>query len=95
MASHRRGWETVGGCLYLTDRRLLFHPHSLNVQIEGWSVGLVEIEDVRECLTLGIIPNGLSVVTLEGDERFLVWDRRGWEKEVWQAIHDAEREDSV
>lgn len=86
VASHRRGWETVGGRLYLTDRRLMFQPHLFNLQIEEWCVGLTEVEEVRAFLTLGFIPNGLSVVTSDGEERFLVRDRHGWVKTIWQAV---------
>src|SRR5688572_21922907 len=32
MASHYRGAEAVGGKLYLTDKRLIFKSHKLNIQ---------------------------------------------------------------
>jgi hypothetical protein len=77
-ANHFKGTESVGGWLYLTDRRLVFRSHRFNVQNHTLSVPLSEIRDAQPCTTAWIVPNGLRVVTTHGDERFVVEGRRSW-----------------
>lgn len=84
-ANHFRGWEGVGGWLYLTDKRLLFRSHRFNVQNHELSMPLGEIVEVQTCSTAWVIPNGLRVVTAQGAERFVVEGRRSWLEEISQA----------
>jgi GRAM domain len=84
-ANHFRGWEGVGGWLYLTDRRLLFRSHRLNIQNHELSIPLEEILQARPCLTAWVFPNGLSVVTAKETERFNVERRREWVEEISHA----------
>ena len=84
-ANHFRGWEGVGGWLYLTNKRLLFLSHSVNIQNHALSMPLTEIEEIQTCSTAWIIPNGLRIVTAQGVERFVVEGRRRWLEEVSQA----------
>jgi hypothetical protein len=81
-ANHFRGWEGVGGWLYLTDGRLLFRSHGFNVQRHELSMPLAEVADVQACSTAWVIPNGLRVVTANGDERFVVEGRRDWVEQI-------------
>ena len=83
-ANHFRGWEGVGGWLYLTDKRLLFRSHRFNVQNHELSMPLAEIVEVQTCPTAWIVPNGLRVVTPSGAERFVVEGRRSWLEEIKQ-----------
>jgi hypothetical protein len=84
-ANHFRGWEGVGGWLYLTDKRLLYRSHRFNVQNHELSMPLGEVVEVQTCLTAWVIPNGLRVVTTQGTERFVVEGRRSWLEEISQA----------
>ncbi len=61
LANHFKGIEGVGGKLYLTNRRLRFVSHKLNVQTHDECYPLSEIAEVEATRTLGIIPNGLRV----------------------------------
>lgn len=81
-ANHIRGIEAVGGWLIITDQRLLFRPHRINIQKTEWSVPLQELIRVEPRRTLGIFPNGLRAVTASGEERFVVEDRMPWSREV-------------
>lgn len=79
LANHFKGLEGVGGKLYLTDRRLRFISHKLNIQRHDESYPLEEIASAEPTRTLGIIPNGLRVTSLDGRrERFVVHERRQW-----------------
>jgi hypothetical protein len=75
----------VGGWLYLTDQRLVFLSHGFNIQEHKLSIPLEEIVEARPCATARIIPNGLRIVTTEGEERFVVEGRRSWADEIEQA----------
>lgn len=77
--------ESVGGFLYLTDSRLLFRSHTYNVQVHEWSIPLAGIRDVQPSMTAVVIPNGLRLVTTDGEERFVVDDRKGWAKAILAA----------
>ena len=81
-ANHFRGWEGVGGWLYLTDKRLLFRSHGFNVQRHELSMPLAEVADVQACSTAWVIPNGLRLVTEKGAERFVVEGRRDWVDQI-------------
>jgi hypothetical protein len=83
-ANHFRGMEGVGGWLYLTERRLLFRSHRLNVQNHELSIPLGAILEARPCSTAWVVPNGLRVVTAQGAERFVVEGRQTWVDEIEQ-----------
>ena len=78
-ANHFRGAEGVGGSLCLTDKRLLFKSHNLNIQNHELSIPLSEINHVERYKTLGLINNGLAV-HLNGDlkEKFVVDKASQW-----------------
>jgi hypothetical protein len=72
-----RGPESVGGQLTLTHDRLSFRAHSLNVQKASLDLPVREIVSVRRYRSMGIIPNGLAVAMISGDEYRFVVGRRG------------------
>ncbi len=70
-----RGWEAVGGELYITDRRIRFESHSLNVQVGATEILMSEVKAVSRFTNLGWVPNGVLVETTEaGTHRFAVWN---------------------
>lgn len=78
-ANHFKGLEGVGGKLFLTERRLRFISHSLNVQTHDESWPLDRITEAEATRTLKLIPNGLRVTLDDGStERFVVWGHREW-----------------
>lgn len=82
-ANHFRNIEAVGGWIYLTDQRLLFRSHSMNVQRHELTIPLLEISEAKPCMTFGIIPNGLEIKTIDGKtEKFVVEDRKDWAKKI-------------
>lgn len=91
-ANLHRGWEAVGGHLYLTSQRLLFQSHSFNVQTGNAEIPLAEVASLRLCWTkfLGIIPvfpNSLAVHTTNGSEhRFVVHGRQAWSDAIRQQL---------
>jgi hypothetical protein len=90
LANHFRGIEGVGGKLFLTDRRLRFVSHRLNVQVHDTSWPLSTIVRAEATRTLGVIPNGLVVWLADGRrERFVVHGRDRWTEAIGQAQHRA------
>jgi hypothetical protein len=86
LANHFKGVEGVGGKLYLTDKRLRFRSHRLNVQVHDESVALSEIGAAQGTRTLGIIPNGLRITLRSGEaKRFVIEDRSAWLEELSHA----------
>ena len=80
-AAHFKGIEGVGGKLYLTDRRLVFKSHKLNLQSHLFEIDLTEIKDVNTYRPLGLNNNGLSITTAENNtERFVVEQVDQWVK---------------
>lgn len=83
-ANLQKGIETVGGKLYLTNQRIVFEAHKLNVQGGITEIELSDIQSSEKCWTkfLGIIPlmpNSLAVYTKSGKEyRFVLFGRGAW-----------------
>lgn len=75
-ATLQRGMEGVGGHIILTRKALHFRPHGLNVQTEGLTIPYKKIKTIERFNKLGVIPNGLRVVTRSGNEHeFVVFSR--------------------
>jgi len=82
-ANHFKNIEAVGGWIYLTDQRLLFRSHAINVQRHELSIPLQKMREAKPCMTFGIIPNGLEIKTIDGNtEKFVVEDRKNWVKKI-------------
>lgn len=80
-ANHLKGIEGVGGKLYLTNKRLVFKSHKLNVQNHQLSLNLADIENVDAYKTLGVLNNGLLVTTIDkATEKFVVDQQGEWVK---------------
>lgn len=84
LANLQKGIETVGGRLYLTNQRLVFEAHTINVQGGTTEIELSNINTTKKCWTkfLGLIPlfpNSLAVFTKTGEEyQFVVFGRGKW-----------------
>jgi hypothetical protein len=86
-ANHLKGIKGAGGKLYVTDRRLLFKPHKLNVENHVFELGLTEIKNVSRYKTLGFVDNGLSIATIDNTtERFVVEQVDQWIKHLEEKL---------
>jgi len=71
-----RGVEGVGGRLIVTNQRLLFEAHKLNLQRAPLEIRLDQISDVAESKIMGLLPNGVTVTCRSGEQhRFVSWNR--------------------
>lgn len=69
-ANHFKNKESVGGYLILTDKELIFKSHNINIQNHHLIIPLNQITGVKTSLTLGVIPNGLRIITNTAIEEF-------------------------
>ena len=81
-ANHFVGPEAVGGWLVLTDRRLVFKSHRLNVQRHELSLRPAEIGGTEPVRTLGLADNGLAVWVGGRRELFVLDDREAWAEAI-------------
>jgi hypothetical protein len=78
-ANHFKGAEAVGGKLYLTNKRLVFKSHKLNIQNHQLSLNRSDIQKVDRYKTMWMADNGLSVTTINGSvDKFVVEHRDKW-----------------
>ena len=83
-ANFQKGMEAVGGKLYLTNQRLVFEAHLINVQRGVTEIGLSDIQSSEKCWTkfagiVPLVPNSLKVITKQGKEhRFALYGRQAW-----------------
>ena len=74
-----RGFESVGGQLWLTDRRLVFRSHAIAVQSGESAWPLAEIARVEPWRTFRIVPNGVRAHLRSGQVlQFVVQGRAAW-----------------
>lgn len=72
-ANHLRGIESIGGKLYLTNKRLVFKSHNFNFKNEMLSIARTDIVSIGTFKSLGLIANGLSVTLKDHKtEKFIV-----------------------
>ncbi|EAQ42966.1 GRAM domain-containing protein [Polaribacter sp. MED152] len=71
-----RGIEGVGGKIFLTNERLIFKSHSLNIQKGQTDINYSDIVSVDKRKTAKLIYNGIRIITKQGVKYdFVVNDR--------------------
>lgn len=87
-ANLQRGREAVGGKLFLTTQRLLFHPHKCNVQRDALEIPLRSIVGTERVWTrlfgaVPVLPNSLAVRLDDSSVvRFVVHNRLLWQRHI-------------
>jgi len=82
-ANHFKNAEAVGGKLYLLADQLEFKSHGFNIQNHAFIINISEIQEIAFYNTLGIVPNGLTLILKDGEvEKFVVNNRNIWKAEI-------------
>lgn len=98
----KEGWANIStvlnakaGKLYLTNQRLLFIGHGINIGNDAYTVNLSDIMYVKKSATVSFwalfipIPNAIVVATNSGNvTKFTVRGRKKWVKEISSAINN-------
>lgn len=72
-ANHFKGLEAVGGRIYITNSRVIFKSHSLNIQNHEVSFLWDEIESTSRYKSLGLVNNGLELhLKNNKNEKFVI-----------------------
>jgi hypothetical protein len=94
-ANMQRGWETVGGWLYLTSSRLVFESHVFNINTGATVIPLDTIADVSRSWTkfldlIPLVPNAIVVLVNDKQEhRFTLWGRSAWAQAIVTQLRSA------
>ena len=76
----------------ITNKRLVFQPHKLNIQKSKLEINLPDIAQVSGYKVLGIIKKGLSVVTVQQKtEKFVVEKPEDWIKHFNETKNDLQQ----
>ena len=95
VANLQKNVETVGGKLYLTNQRLVFEAHKVNIQSASAEVEISNIQSSEPSWTkflgfLPIFPNSLSVYTKQGNEsRYVLFGRGAWAAAIAATVQGA------
>ena len=82
-ANHFKEKEGVEGKLYLTTNRLVFKPHTLNIQNHQLSIKLNDIDAVDRYKTMHIVNNCLFITTNKNiTEKFVVEEAEQWAEKL-------------
>ena len=73
--------EGIGGHLCITDKRLIFKSYISETKNKECVIKLDEISRIETFRTLGIVNNGIKIITKnEVDNRFVVDNQKKWQK---------------
>lgn len=87
-ANLKKGIESVGGKLFLTDQRLVFESHALNVQSGTTVIPLIDIAAINLCWTkflnwIPLMPSSLAIKTSDGlEHRLVLVGRSRWKIDI-------------
>jgi len=74
-----RGIEGVGGKLVLTDKRLIFKSHKMNIQSGETQLLLEDIKEAIPKKTAKLFQNGIRILNNDGEHfDFVVYKRNNW-----------------
>lgn len=84
-----RGIEGVGGKLFLTESKLIFKSHHINIQKGQTDICYAHIKSITPRKTMKIIDNGIRITTREHNTyNFVVNDRALWIKTIQECIEN-------
>jgi len=87
LANHFYEIEACGGKIYLTNHRLFFKTHVLNINDHELTIEFQQIERVELCRTLLIVPNGLRIILKSGKkEQFVIGKRSEWKTAIEEVV---------
>jgi hypothetical protein len=77
-ANHMVGLEGVGGKLVLTNKRLVFKSHHLNIQTHQLDIIFAKIQSMKVSKSIGLLENVLLMTIDNQEHKFIVEDPAEW-----------------
>lgn len=82
-----RGIEGVGGKIFLTNKKMIFKSHKINIQKGQTDIDYANIQEVVKRKTAKLIDNGIRIITQNGKEYdFVVNERNLWFEKINERI---------
>jgi hypothetical protein len=82
-----RGIEGVGGKIFLTNKKLIFKSHKINIQKGQTDIEYSTIKEIAKRKTAKLIDNGIRIITDNGKEfNFVVNERDLWFEKISERI---------
>jgi len=82
-----RGFESVGGILFMTNKRLIFNSHKFNLQTGQTSIDYSEIKEITGRKTAKLFNNGVRIIDSNGKKYdFVVNEREIWIEQINQRM---------
>ncbi|MFD2890448.1 GRAM domain-containing protein [Flavobacterium chuncheonense] len=82
-----RGFEGVGGKIFLTNKKLIFKSHKINIQKGQTDINYADIKIVIKRKTAKLIDNGFRIITdNEKEYDFVVNERDLWLEKINERI---------
>lgn len=82
-----RGIEGVGGRLFLTNKKMIFKSHKLNIQKGDTEILYENITELLKRKTAKLVDNGIRVKSIDGKEfDFVVNNREKWIEKLDEKI---------
>jgi hypothetical protein len=82
-----RGMEGVGGKLFLTNKKVVFKSHKINIQTGQTEILFENISEIIKRKTAKLIDNGIRIKTNDGNEfDFVVNEREKWIEKLNEKI---------
>ncbi len=77
LANYFRGIEAVGGKITFDEDGFTFKSHKLNIQTGETKIEYSQIKKITTSNTLGIVPNGMSIITKDDvKHKFVINNRK-------------------
>ncbi|MBN7811777.1 hypothetical protein J0A68_12535 [Algoriphagus sp. H41] len=82
-----RGIEGVGGKLFLTNEKLTFKAHKLNIQNGQTTIDYKQITEVSRRKTAKLLDNGIRIKTADGKKHdFVLGERDLWIEKINEKV---------
>ncbi|WP_460219428.1 GRAM domain-containing protein [Psychroserpens sp. MEBiC05023] len=82
-----RGFEGVGGKIFLTNKKLIFKSHNVNIRKGQTDIEYINVKDMLKRKTAKLINNRIRIITKENKEfDFAVNERDLWFEKINERI---------
>jgi hypothetical protein len=82
----KRGYA-LGGKLYLTNKRLRFCPHRINIETSDYSFPVSHVNSIEPSRAMGVVPNAITISLHDGRAiKFVVYDRMKWVSTISERV---------